>query len=354
MQRLLLITFCALILFPISSGFSQSTDTQPTLSVVLTSTQPFVYTDNDGYTIVVGEVENKNELTSVTNVRIKVSFFNEFNSQLVEVVRDGPVMEVIPPKGKSPYIIKSSSPNPEITSASVTIEGFISSPSKSNRLLVTNTDIFHDKTLQFSGTLQNNGGAPITDAKIIAAFYDAFNPPRLVGVSTIDIGDVATGDTIDFNFDEKTDARVVTLKLFADSDVFYSNIVDIKIPQPNIATKLVTISDVSIIDNNNKISEIKQGSTVKIQSDAWIQFNADQESSEFPYTYYAQVKKSGEVPFVEFLGIYNDSFVGASKEFPSIEWTPENTGFYFIETFLWDGIGVPIADKGPITLVIVN
>ena len=41
-------------------------------------------------------------------------------------------MEVIPPNGKSPYIIKSNSPN-LILPASVTMEGFLS-PSKSNQL----------------------------------------------------------------------------------------------------------------------------------------------------------------------------------------------------------------------------
>ena len=44
------------MLFPISSGFSQKSDTQSALSVALTSGSPFVYKDSEGYTVVVGEV----------------------------------------------------------------------------------------------------------------------------------------------------------------------------------------------------------------------------------------------------------------------------------------------------------
>ena len=44
-------------------------DNTPTLSVSLTSDSPFVFQDSEGYTVVVGMVENKNSLTAVTNAR---------------------------------------------------------------------------------------------------------------------------------------------------------------------------------------------------------------------------------------------------------------------------------------------
>jgi len=96
------------------------------------------------------------------------------------------------------------------------------------------------------------------------------------------------------------------------------------------------------------------GSPVKIQSESWIQFSADQKSNETPYSYYVQIKQSGKTPFVEFIGQYDGSHIGVDKQFPSVDWTPENNGLFFIETFVWDRNNIPIADQGPIVLVIVN
>jgi len=39
---------------------------------------------------------------------------------------------------------------------------------------------------------------------------------------------------------------------------------------------------------------------------------------------------------------------------PSVEWTPQNTGLYFVETFVWDPNAVPLASKGPIALILVT
>ena len=77
MKKILLGLFLILMLFPISPGMSQKSDTLSTLSVALTSESPYVYKDNEGYTIVVGNVINKNELTSVSNIQLRVSFYDE-------------------------------------------------------------------------------------------------------------------------------------------------------------------------------------------------------------------------------------------------------------------------------------
>ena len=72
MQKIFLTLFLIFTLLPVSSAFSQVYDTPSTLTVVLTSQSPFVYKDEGGYTVVVGNVENKNEITSVDNVQIIV------------------------------------------------------------------------------------------------------------------------------------------------------------------------------------------------------------------------------------------------------------------------------------------
>ncbi len=352
MQKIFLSAFLVLMLFPISTGFSQEkSDTLSTLSVALTSDSPFVYKDNEGYTIVVGNVVNKNENTSISNVQLRVNFYDETGTEQLETVQDRTILEVIPELGTSPYMIKSNSPNPNITQVSIVLEGFSPSSSKSQQLVVESSGVFLDQNLKFSGVLIN-GGSPITDTFVYLAFYDVFEPPRLVGVSSIPIGDIAANEKVDFYFNEEIDQRAISFQIFAESNVFYSNLVNEKIPQQ--LTKLVTISNVSLNDSQgNRLSEITVGSTVNIQSNVLVQFSTDQKTNETPYTYYAQVKNSN-LPTVEFLEKSDGRFFGTGSQSVSIDWIPENSGIFFIETFVWDRNNVPIADKGPIVLLVVN
>ena len=354
MEKIILIVFLILILFPISSGFSQKTDNAPTLSVVFTSDSPFVYKDDEGHTVVVGAVENKSDLTAITDVRVHVNFYDDVSSEPLEIIEGGTILEVIPPLGKSPYMIRTNSSNPDITQVSVSLGGFHSSISKSKQLSVELSNIVLDNTLHFSGVIKN-GAAPINNTNVYLAFYDNFDPPRIIGVSTIPIGGVGSNVMVNFSFNEKIQTRTVGFLLFSESNVFYSDPVNVKIPEPEIATRLVTISNVSVLDSQGKaLSEIKVGSTVKIQSESWIQFSADQKSDETPYSYYIQIKQAGKTPFVEFIGKYDGRYIGAGSQFQSIDWIPESDGLFFIETFVWDRNHIPIADQGPVALILVK
>ncbi|MDH3276489.1 MAG: hypothetical protein OEM21_00125 [Nitrosopumilus sp.] len=351
MKKILLSLFLILMLFPLNHGFSQKSDTLSTLSVALTSESPYVYKDDEGYTVVVGNVINKNELTSVGNIQLKVNFYDETGTDPLETIRGGTILDVIPELSTSPYIIKSNSPNPNITSISIMLENFLPVPSKSQQLIVESNEIVLGENLQLSGIL-TNGGSPITDTFVYLAFYDSFIPPRLVGISSIPIGDVESNGKVDFYFNEEINKNAVSFQIFAQSNVFYSNIVDEKIPQQ--LTKLVTISDVSLKNSQgNNLSEITIGSTVNIQSNAWVQFSADPSSNETPYTYYAQVKNS-DFPTVEFLGKSDGRFIGTGSQSISVDWIPEHKGIFFIETFVWDRNHVPIANEGPIVILVVN
>jgi len=354
MQKLILSAFLILLLIPFSQAFSQVTDTTPTLSVSLRNETPFVYQDSEGYTIVVGAVENNNSLTPITNVKIQVSFFDDFGSNPLEVIIGFTTLQVIPANGQSPFAIRSETPNPNITQASISLLGFDSSVPKQKGLTVFSTDVFLDSTFHFSGVLQN-GGAPISDTNVYLAFYDGFEPPRILQVSTIEIGDVKPNDEISFEFDEPIDSRSVGFILFSESDVFYSDFVDVKIPPFQVITKLVIISDVTVEDTmGNKLSEIKVDSIVNIKSKTLIQFVADQKSNETAYTYYVQIKEFGEFPYVEYIGKFDGRFIGTGLESQTIDWIPKNKGSFFIETFVWDRNNVPIAEQGPFVLINVN
>ena len=363
MQKLVLSAFLILFLVPFSQAFSQEYyDNTPTLSTFL-STTPFVYHDSEGYAIVVGIVENANSLAFITNVEIQVKFFVGSDSEPLEILTGYTTLQVIPPNGQSPFAIRSDTANPNITKASVSILGFDSSESKEKSLTVFSTDIFlepsfdlldPDPTLLFSGVLRN-GDTSIFNTNVYLAFYDVFEPPRVLGVSTIEIGDVEPNEEVLLEFNEKINSSAVGFLLFSESDKFYSDFIDVKIPPLQVSTKLVTISDVTVEDTmGNKLSEIKVGSTVNIKSKTLIHFVADQKSNETAYTYYIQIKESGTSPYVEYIGKFDGRFIGTGTESQTIDWIPEKKGLFFIETFVWDRNNIPIAEQGPIVLIIVN
>jgi hypothetical protein len=164
---------------------------------------------------------------------------------------------------------------------------------------------------------------------------------------------------VTFELDEKIDSRAIGFLLFAESSVFYSDFVDVKISPSQVPTKLVIISDVTVEDSNGeKLSELKVDSTVSIKSKTLIQFAADKESNETAYTFYVQIKKTSETPdkppTVEAIEKFDGRFIGTGFETQSIDWMPTQTGLFYIETFVWDRNNVPIAEQGPFVLVIVK
>jgi hypothetical protein len=354
MNNFTLSVFLIFLLMPLSQAFSaEVTDTPSTLSVSITSEAPFVYQDSEGYTVVVGTVKNHNTLTSVTNVIIQVNYFDDFDPSPIEVNSGRTILEVIPPNGESPFAIRSETPNPEITEASVTLLGFDSSSSKQKGLMVYSSEISLDNRLSFKGVLENSG-APNSNTNVYMALYDGFEPSRILEVITIDLGDVESDDEVSFNVDRQIDSRAIGFLLFAESDVFSSNFVDVKIPKPQLLTKLVSISNVSVTNSQgDTLSIIPVDSVVNVRSQTWIQFAADQTTNETPYTYYIQVKEA-ETSKVEYIGKDDGRFIGTGLQFPTIDWIPTNTGLYFIETFVWDRNNIPIAEQGPFVLINVQ
>ncbi len=351
MLKFALGAFLVFLLIPFSQSFAQEySDTAPTLSVSLTSETPYVYQDSDGYTVVVGTVKNNNSLSSVTNVMIQVDFFDEFDPSPLEVVQGRTTLEVLPPNGESPFSIKSQTPNPAITDASISLLGFDSSSAKEKGLTVYSSEISLGKTLSFEGVLKN-GGAPGSNTNVYMALYDGFEPPRILEVITLELDDVESDSDVSFNVNREIDARAVGFLLFAESDVFSSNFIDVEIPEPQSVSKLVSISSVYVRDSEGKrLSEIPVNTIVNVQSKLWIQFAADQSTNETPYTYYIQIKESATGK-IEYIGKDDGRFIGVGNQYPAIDWMPENSGLYFLETFVWDRNNIPIAERGPFVLL---
>jgi len=359
MKKALLAFFLIFTLFPISSSYSQElTDKEPTLGIVLTSFSPFNYKDDDGKTVILGEVENTKNFP-ISGVKIWAGFYDNFSENPLETIIGTTILEVIPPFGKSPYMIISETPNSAITSVSITLLGFNSSPEKKPQLKLHLDTLEIGEKLSLSGTITNNGELNSTDTKIQLISYDVFNPPRVLGIATINLeNDIAPGGTENFEFDVKRDSRAVDFKIVGESKDYATSLLDITDTSLEVLNKLVTINDITVTDSDgNRLPFFSVGSTINIQSELDFQNLSLEESEIQSYVYWIQIKKSVEidgVTFVEFIGSAEGSIESEDIEIPSVGWIPQNDGVYFVETFVWDPKNIPLASKGPLSLILVK
>ncbi len=354
MKRIFFLVFFALILLPFSSSFSQTTDSPSQFGIALTSSAPYNYKDANGHTVIIGEIQNLKNFP-ITGVKIWGGFYNEINEQPLETAIGTTILDVIPAFGKSPYVIKSTNPNAGITNVSVNLLGFTSASPKNQNIVVSSEVSEIGEKIRISGIITTNAGVDANQTKVHLAFYDAFQPPRILGVSTIEIANpITSGSSAKFEFNERLDQRSLGYKVFAESSSYLSNVQNVVIKHSEVLTTLVTINDISINDSEgNKTSDVTVGNRISVQSEISAQYS-DPKKSEQPYRYYIQVKQSGEEARVEFIGIYEGSFNAVGSQYPSVQWTPEKAGLYFIETFVWDHDAVPLAAKGPVILVLVT
>ncbi len=350
MKSLLFVLF-AMLLIPAVS-YSQVTDSVSTISVITTNEVPYVYQNSQGYTVVVGEVENRNSLTAMSGIVVSVTFFDEFGN-ILDSVQGTTILDIVPPNSISPYVVTSKVAGSSVALASVDVSAFNSSPTKETGLDLETVDISYGEELEFSGTIQNTANIASSETLIHLAFYDVFDPPRLLHVETLEIGDILVGEQKEFKFSGIPNQKAVGFKILAESTLLQSDFVNVNLPSQQIITRLVTISNLSIIDSDGKnLSSMPVGTTVEIGSNLQFQTTADDRIQ--PYVYYVQIKQSGQTPFVEFLGSSSGNFYGTPSEYASVSWTPQKPGLYFVETFGWDQNHVPIASKGPVAIILVN
>ena len=247
MKKFIFSIIFILILFPTSQVYSQEyTDTNPTLTVSMNSDSNFVYRDSEGYTVVIGLIENNDPLSFLTNVVVQVNFYDTFNLNPLEVKEGSTILNVIPPNSKSPFMIRSENPNSSISEASAKILTFDTSESMTNSLILSASNVSMEPitnisdsvhTFSFSGILRN-GNIPTSDVAIYLGFYDVFN--RIIQISTIEIGDLDMNELTSLKLSEKINSSSVGFLLFSESDKFYSDIIDVKIPPPQLRTNLDT------------------------------------------------------------------------------------------------------------------
>jgi len=325
-------------IFPSNLSWAQYTKSNDTLTVQILT--PYSYKAEDGSTVVIGEVQNKNNFP-VTGVKLGVSFYDE-TGKILEYKTGTTLLKVIPAGGKAPFSI-SSKQNPSITDISVNLTGFNSSPGKQQLLTITPGSLEISDQLILSGTVINGGTILTSGTTIYLISYDGFG--RVVGIATTtpQPDDIGVGKTSVFTISSTPNSITKSFKLVAESDNYQSVLTDVTNVETTISslTKLVTISDTSVTDQaGNKYDTIPIGAQVNITSGIWLKFASDQ-STEQPYICYVQIKRVGGG--VEFIGIAEGVFHGAEKQNISVTWVPENEGAFYTEVYVWDPNAVALS-----------
>ena len=259
MKKLIFGIIFILILFPTSQSFSQEyTDTNPTLTVSTNSNTNYVYQDSEGYTVVIGVIENNDPLSFVTNVKVQAYFYDEFNPNPLEVKEGSTILDVIPPSNSSPFVIRSETPNSDIVDVYTKILTFETSKTQDDSLKISISDVSIEPvnnsndssyTFSFSGILRN-GNSQTSETSVYLAFYDVFD--RIIQISTIDIGDMNIDELATIKLNEEISSSSIGFVLFSESDKFYTDFIDVEIPAPQLRTNLATTcgsSEVSIGGN---------------------------------------------------------------------------------------------------------
>ena len=334
-MKLALLLILLVSIFPASVAWAQYLPSDNTLTVQVLS--PYSYKADDGTTVVLGEVQNKNNFP-VTNVKIGVTFYDD-KDKILEFKTGTTLLKVVPSGGKIPFSISSTKPDPNITRVQVNLAGFNSSPSRQQLLNITPGTMEISDKLVLSGTVTNTGTILSTETNVYLVSYDSF--ARVVDVATAELqtNDITAGKTSNFNITSKPSSDAKSYKLIAESDQYQSKMFDVT--SINIALNaLAKIDKVSVTDpSGNKYSTIPVGDKVVITSEISKQFGGEQ--SVQPYVCYVQIKRFGGV--VEFIGSAQGVFVGTGKQTPAVTWVPENEGQFFVEVYVWDPDSVALS-----------
>ncbi|MBI5377209.1 MAG: hypothetical protein HZA82_01100 [Thaumarchaeota archaeon] len=349
MKTVIIAILLVFFIFSVNLGWAaEKIRPDSTLTVEILSV--YSYKAEDGSTVVIGEVQNKNNFP-LTGIKLGVYFYDETN-KILEYKTGTTLLKVIPSGGKAPFSI-SSKQNPLITDVSVNVSGFTSSSPKQQSLTITPGTLEISDQLILSGTIINGGTILTSSTTIYLISYDGFG--RVVGIATAtpQPDDIGVGKTSVFTISSTPNSITKSYKLVAESDNYQSALTDVTNVETTISslTKLVTINDVSVTDlTGNKYSTIPVGSPVKITSEIWIKYAAEQ--SEQPYVCYVQIKQIGteklqnetDAAPVEFIGTVEGVFHGMEQQDISVNWIPDKQGTFFVEVYVWDPNAVALAE----------
>lgn len=329
---------------------SAAQNTEDVLGVYFVNSQPYSFKDNSGHTVVLGEIKNTRDFP-INDVTIWTGFYNQFSDQPIDTVTGTTIIDTIPAKSSVPFTIKSSDPDSAISRIVVTLIGFNSAPEKQSSLSIQTRTLALGDSLYFEGRITNNGDIETSNIKIYLISNDRFDPPRVVGLSEIELYDsLLPNESKKFAISDILNPKAVSFSVLAESENYISKYTVIKDKKTNLQSRMVAILDTTV-------SSIKQEKTlvaspVKITAHILMKQGSTQ-NNEQPFVFYAQIKQA-DTGIVEFVASTNGTLFKGELEISNLIWTPATKGLYFLETFVWDPHDVALSSTGPITIVNVE
>ena len=331
-----------MIVFLFSSNLVWAQNLPPTSSIQVEILSQYSYKAADGTTVVLGEVANHMN-SPVNAVTIGVTFMDN-NNKSIEYKTGTTLLQVVPPGGKVPFSITSTSSDPAITQIQVKLAGFRSSADREQSLTISSGSLQISDKLILSGIVTNNGAQKSTNTKVYLISYDAFT--RVVGVGVSSPVDISSKQDSQFTLTSDFSSRAQSYMIIAESDNYQSKL----IPVSGVQVSLPVLVSNTTVANPDGIpySTIPVNSQVKISSNVRNLLNSTQ-----PFIYYVQIKQfSGQS---EFLGKFEGIFLGAEDKAVYVNWTPNIPGSYFVETYVWNYDNIPLSSAVPsINVVLVK
>ncbi|MEO9277377.1 MAG: FxLYD domain-containing protein [Nitrososphaera sp.] len=317
----------------LTTNLASAQNLPPSTSIDVKVLPAYSYKADDGTTVVLGEVEN-DMASPVNNVSIGVSFEDD-NNNVIEYKTGTTLLQVIPAGGKGQFMI-SSKADSSITQVSVKLAGFRSSPDKPQVLSISNGIVKVSDGLLFSVNIKNNGALTSANTKLYFISYDAFQ--RVVGIGVSEPINIDSGKQAQVSISDTLNPKARSYAVVAESDSYQSKIsgiTNIQITLPVMVSNTVA-TDVQ----GNAYSSIPVGSQVKITSNIrYVIGNSTQ-----PFVYYVEVKQFGGQ--VDFIGKYEGVFLDTNAQSVSVIWTPQSSGSYYIETYVWTPDDIPLSSAG--------
>src|SRR5207245_1176681 len=200
-----------------------------------------------------------------------------------------------------------------------------------------------DGTTVVLGEVQNNNNFPITDVKVGISFLNDNDNTIEYKTGTTLLHVVPAGGKAPFSISSsKSDPSItqVSAKMagFISSSA-REHALDVSPGLLQVSDKLIfsgTIKNNGVIKSPNTPT----GAPVKISSEMKYIVNKAQQS----FVYYVQVKQfDGQVTFI---GKHEGIFLGAGDQSISVTWTPDTSGSYYIETYVWNSDNIPLSSAG--------
>ncbi len=348
-SNITLLFLLTLISFPVLQGFGQI-QTETGEGVFFVNSHPYSFKDNNGYTLVLGEIVNKHNFP-ISDVSILVNFYDQISDEPIDSVIGNTILSSIPSQESSAFVLKSSMPNASISRIGVTILGFDSSPEVPISLLIKTNSLEINNSLVYSGHITNVGNEDATNITIYLVSLDIFDPPRVVNISSITLENtLSPGNSQVFLIDSILNSKSATHYIIAESDNYQSQVEIIDDQKIISQNQIITINEVNATNIKQENSVVF--SPVRIEAQIFMQEFTPllvEESSIF----YVQVKDA-ESGLVEFVSSLNLMLLENSPKDAGMIWIPEKEGLFFIETYLWDSDNVVLSAPGEILLVYVN